>query len=206
MRSVVRSIRTRMTARTWRLMLLLSAVIALAGAGRNRSPYGPHDVASYATPATIDFLRPGLVITVNTASVAADGTITATYTLADPAGLPLDATGVYTPGPISISLVAAAIPNNGDQYTAWTTRVQTGVAGSFTNAGADTGGVTTPLGNGQYTYVFAAKAPVGFDPSATTSIGVYGRRAMTTFGIPNNNASTVFTFLPNGGKVKVVPA
>ncbi len=199
MNSIAGRIRNRLTTRTWRIMLLLCAAIAMAGAGR--SPYGAHDKAAYATQATIDFLRPGLVITVNSASVAADGTITATYTLADPAGLPLDSTGVLTPGPISVSLVAAAIPNNADQYTSWTTRVQTGTAGSFTNAGADTGGVTTPLGNGQYTYVFATKAPTGFDPSATTSIGIYGRRTMTSYGIPNNMASTVFTFLPNGSKV-----
>lgn len=174
----------------------------MAGAGR--SPYGPHDKAAYATQATIDFLRPGLVITINSASIAADGTISTTYTLTDPAGLPLDAAGVYTPGPITVSYVAAYIPADQSQYTAYTTRVQTGTAGSFTNAGTDTGGVATSLGNGQYTYVFAAKAPVGFDATATTTVGVFGRRTMTAFNIPNNMASTVFTFVPNGSKVTKV--
>jgi OmcA/MtrC family decaheme c-type cytochrome len=115
--------------------------------------------------------------------------------------LPLDVAGVYTPGPITISLVAAYIPATSEFYTAYTTQVKTGAAGSFTNAGADAGGVTTSLPNGQYTYVFHTKAPIGFDANATTTIGVYGRRTMTTFGIPNNMASAVFTFLPNGSKV-----
>ena len=171
----------------------------MAGAGKG--PYGPHDKAAFATQTTIDFLRPGLAVTVNAASIAADGTISATYTLTDPAGLPLDAAGVYTPGPITVSYVAAYIPANQDQYTAYTTRVQTGVAGSFTNAGADLGGVATSLGNGQYTYVFGTKAPKGFDPNATTTVGIYARRTMTAFNIPNNANSSVFTFLPNGSKV-----
>jgi OmcA/MtrC family decaheme c-type cytochrome len=174
----------------------------MAGAGK--SPYGPHDKAAFATQATIDFLRPGMVVTINSASVAADGTITTTYTLTDPAGLPLDAAGVYTPGPITMSYVAAYIPATQDQYTAYTTRVQTGAAGSFTNAGTDTGGVTTALGNGQYTYVFGTKAPKGFDASATTSVGVFGRRTMTAFNVPNNMASAVFTFVPNGNHVTKV--
>ncbi|MEP6717094.1 MAG: OmcA/MtrC family decaheme c-type cytochrome, partial [Terriglobia bacterium] len=199
MRNPISGFINGITAKTLRLGLLLAAVIALAG--QSGSPYGPHDKAAFATQATINFLRPGLVITINSASIAADGTISTTYTLTDPVGLPLDAAGVYTPGPIAVSYVAAYIPANQDQYTAYTTRVQTGTAGSFINAGADTGGVATSLGNGQYTYVFATRAPAGFDPNATTTIGVYARRTMTAFNIPNNNNSAVFTFVPSGSKV-----
>ncbi len=181
-------------------VILLSAC-ALTMVGARKTPYGHLDKAAYATQAIIDFLRPGLVITVTSGSIAADGTMSVAYTLTDPAGLPLDNAGVFTPGTISISYVAAYIPASSTQYTAYTTRVQTGTAGSFTNGGTDTGGVLTALGNGQYTYVFATKAPKGFDANATTTFGVYGRRTMTAYGIPNNMASTVFTFVPSGGKV-----
>ena len=74
----------------------------------------------------IEFLRPGLQIAINSASVgSADGTITTVYTITDPTGLPLDLAGVYTPGPISLSFVAGFIPANAEQYTAYTTRSAT---------------------------------------------------------------------------------
>jgi hypothetical protein len=44
------------------------------------------------------------------------------YTLTDPAGLPLDATGVTTPGAISLGYIAAVLPNN-QQTTRLTPRV-----------------------------------------------------------------------------------
>jgi hypothetical protein len=106
--SVLRKMNGGMPARTGRGLLLLAVALSLTGA--KKGPYGPHDKAFFASQPIIDFLRPGLVITINSASIGADGTITATYTLTDPVGLPLDAAGVYTPGPITISLVAAYIP------------------------------------------------------------------------------------------------
>ena len=48
--------------------------------------------------ALVDFVTPGLVITINSAAIASNGTITVTYTLTDPNGLPLDASGATTPG------------------------------------------------------------------------------------------------------------
>ena len=68
------------------------------------------------TDPTINFPgASGLVVTINSASIATNGTITATYTVTDLSGLPLDITGATTTGVISISLVAAYIPNNGSQ-------------------------------------------------------------------------------------------
>ena len=143
----------------------------------------------------------GLVITANSASIASNGTITATYTLTDVSGLPLDSAGVATAGVVSVSLVAAYIPNNGEQYTAYTTKVSTGTAGSFTNAGPDSGGTTTALGNGQYKYVFKTVAPTGFDATATTTIGIYGKRTLTAYSLPNEYATTTFNFVPYGSPV-----
>jgi OmcA/MtrC family decaheme c-type cytochrome len=153
--------------------------------------------------ATVQFVRPGLTITVNSAAIAANGTITVTYTLTDPSGLPLDAAGITTPGPISLSYVAAVIPNNQEDYTAYTTRVATGtVIASTEQPGADSGGTTTSVGPGQYTYTFATKAPSGYDVTATHTIGVYGSRNLTTtFNLPTNYASTTYNFVPNGAAV-----
>ena len=134
--------------------------VSLVGA-QERRRFSPEEKAFYADAQTVQFVHPGLVITVTGATIAADGTITAQYTLADPSGLPLDSSGVTTPGTISTSFVAATLPNGQEQYTAYTTRVATGPAiGSTNQPGADSGGVITVLGNGAYQYVFRPRLPV----------------------------------------------
>ena len=165
----------------------------------------PGDKASYMDAASAQFVNPGLTITINSASVSANGTITTIYTTTDPTGLPLDALGIYTPGPISLSYVAAYIPATQEQYTAYTTKVATGtLIPATTQAGADSGGVLTPLGSGQYQYVFATKAPAGFDTTATHTIGIYGSRNLTSYGLQTNYASMVFSFVPDGAPVTKV--
>jgi OmcA/MtrC family decaheme c-type cytochrome len=166
------------------------------------SRFNKHEKAYYADPATINFVRPGLVITVNNASVASDGTIATTFTVTDPQGLPLDRTGVTTPGAISLSFVAAYIPKGQEQYTAYTTRPASGpVIPSTNQAGADSGGTFATVNTGQYTYTFKTKAPSGFDASVTTTIGIYGSRNLTEFNLGTDYASTTFNFVPNGSAV-----
>src|SRR5262249_51466309 len=149
------------------LLLLVLVALSLPSAARKR-PYTRREKAFFADDQTVEFVRPGLTIAINSASTAADGTITATYTITDPAGLPLDASGVTTPGAVSLSFVAAVLPNNQDQYTAYTIRTQSGAAiASAIQAAADTGGTVSSLGPGQYKYVFRTKAPSGFDATAT---------------------------------------
>jgi OmcA/MtrC family decaheme c-type cytochrome len=181
------------------VLLLLALAITLTGA--KKSPYGPHDKAAYLSSVIVDFLRPGLNIQIASGTIAADGTITVVYTVADPVGLPLDLNGVFTPGPIAVGYVIGVIPNNQAQYTSYITSQATGAAGTFTRAAADSGGTLTQLDSGKYQYVFKTRAPTGFDVTATHTLGVYASRNMSAFGIPNNNASNVFTFVPNGAKV-----
>lgn len=59
--------------------------------------YGKRDKAFYADPALVAFVRPGLGITINSASISNAGAVTVNFTLTDPSGLPLDVAGVYTP-------------------------------------------------------------------------------------------------------------
>jgi OmcA/MtrC family decaheme c-type cytochrome len=180
----------------------LLAIIAVSVPGARRKPYSPNQKAFYADDATVQFVRPGLTITVNSAQIASDGTISVTYTLTDPVGLPLDASGVSTPGTITLGYVAAVLPNNQEQYTAYTTRANSGPAVPSTNQpGADSGGVATSTGPGQYQYVFHTKAPSGFDTTATHTIGIYGSRDLTAFDLGTNYASGVYNFVPNGAKV-----
>ena len=182
---------------------ILAAVIALCLTGQTRKhQYSPLEKAYYADAQTVQFVNPGLTITINSAQIAADGTITTVYTLSDPNGLPLDAAGVTTPGPITLGYIAAVLPNNQEEYTAYTTKANSGPAVASTNQpGPDAGGVTTNPAPGQYQYVFQTKAPAGFDATATHTIGIYATRTLTNYNLPNNFASAEFNFVPSGAKV-----
>ena len=74
--------------------LILSTLAVTAVAISVQSATGPprsaRSKAFYADKNLVAFVRPGLVITVNSAEVAGDGTISTTFTVADPMGAPLD--------------------------------------------------------------------------------------------------------------------
>ena len=200
MQKITTRIGHRLTVRTCWLVFLLAAALSMAGAGR--SPYSVHDKMAYANATTLSFPgASGLVLTISSASIAANGTISVSYSLADISGLPLDSTGATTTGVISVSYIAGYIPNNAEQYTSYTTSTSTGTAGTFTIAAKDAGGVLTALGGGKYTYVFGTKAPTAFDATATHTVGLYANRSLTAYGIPNNYASATYNFVPNGAKV-----
>ena len=176
-------------------------LVVAAGLASAPKPYTIHDKAYFADSQTVEFVRPGLTITITSASIASNGTITVNYTLTDPNGLPLDSAGVYTPGTISLSYVAAVLPNNQEDYTAYTTRTATGtVIASTQQPGADSGGTVTTTANG-YQYVFHTVAPSGFDATATHTIGIYGSRNLTVYDLGTNYASATYNFVPNGSKV-----
>jgi OmcA/MtrC family decaheme c-type cytochrome len=177
-------------------------MVVMSVSSAPRRPYSPREKAFYVDASTIAFVRPGLNITINSATIANDGTISTTYTLTDPGGLPLDPLGVTTPGTISLGYVAAVLPNSQEQYFAYTTRANSGAAVASTNQpGADSGGVVTNIGPGQYQYIFHSKAPTGFDPTATHTIGIYASRVLTAYNLGTNFASAEFNFVPNGAKV-----
>ena len=182
--------------------MAIVALVAASLASAPRRPFTPHEKAFFANDQTVQFVRPGLVIKINSAQIAVDGTITTVYTITDPQGLPLDSAGVTTPGNVNLSFVAAVLPNNQEQYTSYTTRTSSGtVLASTQQAGSDSGGASTPLGPGQYQYTFHTRAPSGFDASATHTIGIYGSRNLTIFNLGTNFASTTFNFVPNGAAV-----
>jgi hypothetical protein len=62
-------------------------------------------------------------VKIQSAAIAKDGTITVRATLVDSNGLPLDRLGVATPGPVSMSFIAAYIPAGQSQYVSYTTSV-----------------------------------------------------------------------------------
>ena len=179
----------------------MAAAIVMSLTGQTRkNQFTPHAAVSL-----IDFVTPGLVITINSASISSKGVISVTYTLADPNGLPLDATGATTPGVVTLAYVASYIPKGQEQYVAYTTASTTGaVLGTITRPDFELGGGTlTPLGPGQYQYTFLAQAPAGFDSTVTTTVAVDGNRNLTPFNLATSYAGATFNFVPNGAAVTV---
>lgn len=187
------------------LVVLLISAAGLKSAGRNFFKRDDR-MAQKADPAAVSFIRPGLVFKISDASIAQDGTITARVKVTDPQGLGLDRLGINTPGTISMSFIAATIPAGKTQYVSYTTRVKAAVTGTATSiqAASDSGGAFTTNADGDYTYTFKTKAPAGFDPKATHTIGVYGTRNLKDLGFGYNEASNTFNFVPAGGAVTVV--
>jgi OmcA/MtrC family decaheme c-type cytochrome len=137
--------------------------------------------------------------------------VTTVVTITDPQGLPLDNTGITTPGVVTLSFLVDYIPNDGSQYVPYVTTMITGAAGTFVRPIAEnnastntTPGKLTSLGNGQYQYVFGNKAPAGFDQTATHTLAVYGNRNLSSFSLPNNFASTTYSWIPAGGPVSKI--
>jgi OmcA/MtrC family decaheme c-type cytochrome len=192
----------KLLASQWRVVAIVG-LIAAASASAPRRPYSPREKAFFADDATVQFVRPGLVFKITSAQIASDGAITATISIADPQGLPLDRTGVTTPGAVSISMIPATIPKDQAQYTSYATRTQRSpiTGNSAIQAAADSGGTFTQVSEGVYQYKFGTRAPTGFDASATHTIGVYGSRDLSLFGLGVNYASTTFNFVPNGAAV-----
>jgi OmcA/MtrC family decaheme c-type cytochrome len=194
----------KLLATQWRVLAIVG-LVAVSLTSAPRGPYSPQDKAFYADQQSVEFVAPGLTITVNSAAIAANGTITVTYTLTDPNGLPLDSSGTTTPGTISLSYVAAVLPVGQEDYTTYTTSSATGtVLGTIQQPSADAGGSVASVGPGQYTYTFHTVAPSGFNAAATHTIGIYGSRNLTEYNLGTNYASATYNFVPNGSPVTQV--
>lgn len=185
---------------------LLLLAVGLISAAKHQPQLTVHDKAYYSDPNLVNFVRPGLVVKITSATIAADGTITAHVKLTDPKGLPLDKDGITTPGNVSLSFIAAVINKGQKQYTAYTYRNVTSpiTNATATQAGADSGGTFNKTADGEYDYTFKTKATAGFDPNATHSIGVYSSRNLSEFDMGTQYDDDVYTFVPDGSAVTTV--
>jgi hypothetical protein len=107
-------------------LLLGAAAAALAVSLQSapRTAYSKSNKAFYANKELVAFVRPGLKIAINSAEIAADGTMSTTLTITDPVNAPLDRLGVASPGVVSLSFVAARIPRGQTQDLRFNNDVQ----------------------------------------------------------------------------------
>jgi OmcA/MtrC family decaheme c-type cytochrome len=180
---------------------LVAGAYVLIGAPA-KTKLTPHDKAYYADPALVEYVQPGFTITVVSAKIATDGTVSVDYKLADPNGAPLDLLGVVTPGPISLSFLVDFIPKGQTQFSSYITRTSAAATGSATaiQPTTDSGGTTTTVATGEYIYTYHNKVPTNFDQTATHRVGLYGSRNLTVWDLGTNYASTTFDWVPNGSK------
>ena len=183
-------------------LVVIAGSVALFGAAK-KSNYSPHQKAFYADPNVIEYIQPGLQVSIVSAKIASDGTISVDYKISDPSGAPLDIAGVTTPGAASLRYVLAYIPKGQTQFKSYffstTTNSSTGFVA--TRPSGDTGGTVQTVALGEYIYTFGNKAPSGFDASLTHRIGVYGSRNLTQWDLGTSYADATLDFLPNGSKV-----
>ncbi len=162
--------------------------------------YTTKDREFYLTPEQLLFIRPGLVLKITSVVIPADRKTEVTFTIADPAGLPLDRTGITTPGPVSTSFILANIPAGEEAYYSYTKRIQkspiTGV--SAEQGSADTGGSYTELAAGTYKYKFGTVLPEGYDKDVTHTLGVYASRNLAEFELLTYYDNELYHFVPSG--------
>ncbi|HVP00445.1 MAG TPA: OmcA/MtrC family decaheme c-type cytochrome [Bryobacteraceae bacterium] len=174
-----------------RLVGLIAIVaISMMTAGSRRSSFTTKDKAYYADASVIEFIRPGLTLQMVGATVAADGSLTATVSIADAQGQPLDMTGATTPGAVTMSCTMAALPANSNDFVSYT-----GLGPS--TVWFDQGGSWAPTSvNGQYAYSFKNKAPSGFDITTTHRAGCNSSRDLTSFGLSVYYSAATLDFTP----------
>jgi OmcA/MtrC family decaheme c-type cytochrome len=209
----LRNMKTRLTvskvARIASLITILPGAVLLTSA--SKFPFfTQNDKAFYASSDAVNFVRPGLIVKIQSAEIATDGTVKAKVKFTDPQGLPLDKDGVTTPGKISNGspgMVVAVIPKGQTQFNSYTTRSQTSPTTKVTaiQAGADSGGAWEKTAEGEYTYTFKTKAPSGYDRSAVHAVLTYANRNLTEFEMGTQLDDDVYYFVPETGKATTNP-
>ncbi len=124
-------------------ILTLASMIFVAGASGQDRPVRRNKDFNPQAVTPFDSFNTGVIAKIKSAAIAKDGTIVTQFTLTDANGAGLDYTGALTPGAVSMAFVAAYIPNDGTQYTAYTTTSDKATANSNPpqiQAGTDSGG------------------------------------------------------------------
>jgi OmcA/MtrC family decaheme c-type cytochrome len=193
------------------LALVVVAGSVLLMSAPKKTEFTVHDKAFYADQNTVNFVRPGLVFKIKSAGVVTDGTISVNFTISDPKGQPLDIDGIQTPGAVSVSFLAAYIPQGQKEFWSYVTRGQTSPITKKTEMQASgesrTTGSLQTVALGEYTYTFkqkaVAKGGAAWDKGATHRIGIYGSRNLTEFDLGTYNDDETITWVPAGGPLTV---
>lgn len=175
--------------------------------------YQANQLEAYASQDTLNFIRPGLKVKVNSITIGSDRKPVVDFNLTDDLDQPVDRLGKVTPATVSVSFILAWYNPATRQYTSYTTRSVTTPNNSprpgatTVQAGTDTNGTFTDLETGHAKYTFGKVLPSGFDQTKTHTLGIYASRNLTTVpGLTEDikktyYANVEFDFRPDGQTV-----
>lgn len=165
--------------------------------------YSAQQLEAYLSPQQVQYIRPGLKITINSVTIPEDRRPVVDVSFVDDMDQPLDRAGKVTPGAISISFVLAYYNPAARDYVAYTTRVQTSpITGqTATQASADSGGTWEDVALGRAKYRFRTALPADFDAAKTHTLGIYATRNLTDILGKNYYANVLYDFRPDGQPV-----
>lgn len=189
----------------------VTRIVTRAGAGQSQSSdpktiYAPQQKEYWLSADEFGYIRPGLKITVNSITIPDNRKPVVDVTYTDDKGQPLDRSGAITAGPISMSFILAWWDPTSQNYTSYTTRVQTSAitGASATQASADSGGTWNDIDLGHSTYTFKTVLPADYGTGITTTLGIYATRDMTGIQDKNYYDNVEQDFVPNGSAVTQV--
>jgi OmcA/MtrC family decaheme c-type cytochrome len=147
----------------------------------------------------------GVRLQILSATISPERRVVVTFRLTDDRGLPLDRAGVRTEGRVEITVILARINRGDRQYTAYTTRTQTGaVLGTVPQAWVDSGGTFTESPDGTLVYTSGTVLPENYDPTVTHTVGLSAVRDLTATLGKRFVANATFDFIPAGGEVSPI--
>jgi OmcA/MtrC family decaheme c-type cytochrome len=147
----------------------------------------------------------GVRLQILSATISPERRVVVTFRLTDDRGLPLDRAGVRTEGRVEITVILARINRGDRQYTAYTTRTQTGaVLGTVPQAWVDSGGTFTESPDGTLVYTSGTVLPENYDPTVTHTVGLSAVRDLTATLGKRFVANATFDFIPAGGEVSLI--
>jgi OmcA/MtrC family decaheme c-type cytochrome len=164
--------------------------------------YTPHQAEFWLSTDEFDYVRPGLVITVNSITFDAGLHAVVDLTYTDSLGVPLDRAGVLTPGAISMSFLLSWWDPGTRNYTSYIVKTATASNGTTaTQATSDSGGTFQDIDIGHSVYTYGTALPAGYDATATTTLGIYATRDTSEILGKDYFANVEQDFVPNGAPV-----
>lgn len=159
----------------------------------DRPGFTEADNEFYLEETVYAWLRPGVEFELLSFWIPADNRPVVRYSIKDPAGLPLDMDGVYTPGPVDLRFMLTFIPMN-DEYKV-----------SYHDRFYDRGGDYSDEGNGIYSYRFSTVLPADFDMDATHTLASVATRDLRDYGLERYYDNDVHNFTPSGVAMTTPP-
>lgn len=184
------------------LICLLTAGLVAAGTPKgNGYPAGAKE--AYLSPEAMDFIRPGLKLTITSCTIPENLKPVVVFKLTDNQNQPLDMDGILTPGAIAPRWILSRINPTERYYTAYNLRK---VTSPITNVSVyqpnlDSNGVYAKLPDGSYQYTFGVALPSSYPKNATHTLGVQASRDLTSWGLSNHVVNSTFSFVPDGSQV-----